>query len=344
MLFLSSDAYAHKGIDFVGVFNTDDGGQGSLRSAILHANDDEDTQIVFQIPTSDKGYDSKTGIFTIAPRTPLPVVRAKGTIFDGLAQTLINDSNKKGPEIRISGKNIAPEHGTAPAAGITITTPQCQVKGVILSDFAGVALALRGEEVVECRVQTNVFERNKGADVVLQNGASGNWIGIAPDASPFDAEFEGIYAEDMGNDFFVSKSDAVRITGELTKGNSIRGNRFHGTQTPIVFGLKPLIATPVLKIQRLESGSMGHQITVQFTGKPNQTLTLDWYRSSEESLFADHSEMKMTTHEVKTDANGVALFKTEVKGYPVGSHAVTITTPEGQTSAFSNVVVLPYLN
>jgi hypothetical protein len=224
-----------------------------------------------------------------------------------------------------------------------LSAPQCQVKGLIISDFAGVALALRGEETIECRVQSNVFERNKGASVLLQNGATGNWIGIAPDATPFNKEFNGIYSDDMSNDFYMDKSEAVRIIGELTKGNSIRGNRFYGSQIPVVFNPKSPLNVPVLKIQRLQDGLARHEVLVTFSGKPNQTLIIDWYHSSEETLFASHSKLKMTTHEVKTDANGVALFKTEVKGYPVGSHAVTITTPEGQTSEFSNVIVLPYL-
>jgi hypothetical protein len=343
LLFLSSEAKAHKGIDFIGVYNTNDGGPGSLRNAILRANDDEDTQIVFQIPSNDKGYDPKTGIITIEPLSPLPVVRVKGTIFDGLAQTLINDSNKKGPEIRISGRKISRPLGSAPTPGLVLNAPECQVKGLIISDFAGIGLALRGEETIECRVQSNVFERNKGTDVLLQNGASGNWIGIAPDATPFNKEFNGIYSDNMGNEFYTDKTEAIRITGDLTKGNSIRGNRFYGTQIPVVFNPKPIINAPILKIERAKDGPVRHEVTVTFNGKPNQPLIVDWYHSTEETLFALHSKQKMTTHEVKADANGLAVFKTAVNGYPVGSHAATVTTPEGQTSEFSNVVVLPYL-
>ena len=50
------------------VTNASDQGTGSLRQAILNANALTNTnpvQIQFNIPTSDKGYNATTGIFTI---------------------------------------------------------------------------------------------------------------------------------------------------------------------------------------------------------------------------------------------------------------------------------------
>src|SRR5205823_945095 len=57
-----------------------------LRQAILDADADGAGTITFNIPTSDPGHNSDTGVWTIRPDTPLPDIVAAVTI-NGYSQT-----------------------------------------------------------------------------------------------------------------------------------------------------------------------------------------------------------------------------------------------------------------
>jgi parallel beta-helix repeat protein len=84
------------------VTNTSDSGDGSLRTAILDANNclrRTPCSIVFQIP----GPVPAGGKFVIQPRTPLPELTGEVKV-DGATQTLLTgDTNPDGPEIEING-------------------------------------------------------------------------------------------------------------------------------------------------------------------------------------------------------------------------------------------------
>src|SRR5437870_4927005 len=58
------------------VVNTSDGGPGSLRQAILDANAAVNRggadRIEFAVADSDAGFDSRTGVCTVQPLSPLP--------------------------------------------------------------------------------------------------------------------------------------------------------------------------------------------------------------------------------------------------------------------------------
>ncbi|HKI37433.1 MAG TPA: hypothetical protein VKA46_36600 [Gemmataceae bacterium] len=48
------------------VFTTADIGTGSLRQVLTNVDQGMTNQVVFNIPTSDSGYDSSTGVYTIS--------------------------------------------------------------------------------------------------------------------------------------------------------------------------------------------------------------------------------------------------------------------------------------
>jgi hypothetical protein len=90
------------------VTNTNDSGSGSLRQAIIDANNNPgpDT-IAFNIPTSDPGYSMFDGIWIILPLSPLPTLTDGNTIIDGATQTANQgDTNVAGPEVQIDGWHI----------------------------------------------------------------------------------------------------------------------------------------------------------------------------------------------------------------------------------------------
>jgi hypothetical protein len=90
------------------VTNTNDSGPGSLRQAIIDANNTpgQDT-IAFNIPKTDPGYSASDGVWTITLSSLLPTLTGGNTIIDGATQTANQgDANPAGPEVHIDGQNI----------------------------------------------------------------------------------------------------------------------------------------------------------------------------------------------------------------------------------------------
>jgi hypothetical protein len=71
------------------VTNTGNQGTGSLRQAIADANAllaTDTANIVFNIPTSDKGYNASTGIFTISLTSSISAITHANVTIDGTTQ------------------------------------------------------------------------------------------------------------------------------------------------------------------------------------------------------------------------------------------------------------------
>ena len=118
------------------VTNTLDSGAGSLRQAILDANASGATPhtIVFNIPTSDPGFDGS--VFTIKPLSPLPDVRG-GITIDGATQTAFSgNTNAFGPEVVLNGNMLAS------GGGINISGDNGGVKDLVVNGFPGGGLSL----------------------------------------------------------------------------------------------------------------------------------------------------------------------------------------------------------
>ncbi len=71
------------------VVNTLNSGVGSFRQAIINVNASTDVtnSIVFNIPTSNGGYNSTTGVFTITISATLPELKKSDVLIDGYSQT-----------------------------------------------------------------------------------------------------------------------------------------------------------------------------------------------------------------------------------------------------------------
>ncbi|MFQ5627274.1 MAG: hypothetical protein ACE5I1_00825 [bacterium] len=152
------------------VTNTNDGGAGSLRQAIIDANNNpgKDT-IVFDI--------SGTGPYTIQPTSPLPDI-TDPVVIDGLSQS--GASCKKWPPrlmIELDGSL------TGGGSGLAIIGGRSTVKGLVINRFAGSAIEINsnGNNAVECNfigtdVTGNSDLGNAGHGVII-SGTSGNIIG-----------------------------------------------------------------------------------------------------------------------------------------------------------------------
>jgi len=119
------------------VTTTADGGPGSLREAILEAeNRPGPNRIVFQIPMTDHGYDTNRGVWTIQPATALPWIVDDNLYLDGYSQSMFigTDTNPEGPEIEIDGSLTNEVHGICiRGSGVTIA-------GLVINRFNGAGI------------------------------------------------------------------------------------------------------------------------------------------------------------------------------------------------------------
>jgi hypothetical protein len=121
------------------VTNCDDAGPGSLRDAILYANNNpgQDT-IRFQIPVGVPGHDADIGVWLIAPQSELPTI-TESIFIDGFSQRefIGGDTNPFGPEIWLNG-----EHAGQYVHGLKSTADGTTIVGLTISNFhyAGIGL------------------------------------------------------------------------------------------------------------------------------------------------------------------------------------------------------------
>jgi hypothetical protein len=112
------------------VTNSNDTGEGSLRSAIETANAScggvNPCLIAFRIP-------ALAGVAVIRPQTPLPRLTSEDILIDGLTQArYVSDSNPAGPEIELRGSDLADGDGivlAAPCAAV--------IQGLAITGFPG---------------------------------------------------------------------------------------------------------------------------------------------------------------------------------------------------------------
>src|SRR5262249_35799604 len=129
------------------VYTTADSGRGSLRQAILNANSSatgtaaNPDEIAFCIPTTDPGYNSTTGAFTIQPLSALPTI-TDTLVLDGYTQS------EASPNTLTIGDNavlkIVLDGSLAGSVdGLVIGGGNSTVRGLVIDNFAsGSALKL----------------------------------------------------------------------------------------------------------------------------------------------------------------------------------------------------------
>jgi hypothetical protein len=162
----------------VPVTNTNDAGEGSLRQALLAANDTcvpdvvpcaIDFRIAEAIPDG--------GWYTISPATPLPPITGD-LIIDGAAQIATSgDTNPDGPEIMLDGSR------TASGNGLEFTGPGAMVvRHLSIGGFRGsgirAAIGVENAWFAKSRIEENYI----GVDPSGRNAVGNGSRGITVDA------------------------------------------------------------------------------------------------------------------------------------------------------------------
>ncbi|MDO8142812.1 MAG: CSLREA domain-containing protein [Candidatus Brocadiales bacterium] len=100
------------------------GEQCTLRAAIEDANRSKDTDtITFAIPTTDTGYDSSAGVFTVRPKKPLPKITDV---------VVVDATTQSDGSVKLSGKNAGVKTN-----GLHIKAEDSTVKGLVIQEFTG---------------------------------------------------------------------------------------------------------------------------------------------------------------------------------------------------------------
>ena len=213
------DLYA----DTFTVTNTNGDDPGSLREAIEFANINvgPDT-IVFNIPTSDPGFDGT--VFTIQPLSALPALTDDGTFIDGSTQTVFTgDTNPAGPEIVINGSLIP---GIEEVHGLVVESANNRIHSLVINGFPGpggngitiFGAGASGNVITGCFVGIDftgtVAVPNAYNGISIAVGATNNIIG-------------GATSEER-NVISGNAIDGVKILDDGTSNNTVQGN-FIGT-------------------------------------------------------------------------------------------------------------------
>ena len=140
--------------DIIIINNANDSGPGSLRDAMTVALDNGGPNtIIFNIPTSDPGYDMSMGIWKIQPLSALPEMITDSTVLDGTTQAdfIGFDSNPQGPEIVVDG------HQAVEATGFYFLGSHNTIKGIAIHQFSTGLIQIKGDynKITGCFIGTN---------------------------------------------------------------------------------------------------------------------------------------------------------------------------------------------
>ena len=186
------------------VTNTADSGDGSLRQAILNANNQGNGTITFDIPTTDPNYNATTGTFEISPASTLPTLGGSVDI-DGSTEPGFNAT----PLIQIDGSSLESSDG------LTLSGTANTVNALDITNFNGFGLVLGGG----------------GSDTLTSNYVGIDPTGTSAEPNSFGVEItsaSNMIGGSSGNVISGNNNDGIYITGSGATGNTIEGN-FIGT-------------------------------------------------------------------------------------------------------------------
>jgi uncharacterized repeat protein (TIGR01451 family) len=197
------------------VTNTDDAGPGSLRQAIIDANDRPGPDII-QFNIAGCG-----GVCTIEPLTPLPILTDDGTTIDGYTQPGSAPASPTAPAtllIEIGGALTAPAPG-AFRNGLTITSTGNLIQGLVINHFALNGIAIAGPEATGNVISGNYIGTDSSGTMDVGNGTDGVFIALGAADNRV-----GGYTPAERNLLSGNEWEGVGIHGAGTTRNTIAGN------------------------------------------------------------------------------------------------------------------------
>jgi hypothetical protein len=355
------------------VVNTNDSGPGSLRQAVLEADNDTIPDVIaFNIPGE--------GLHVIQLRSVIQVTEP--LTIDGFTQPGAS------PNTLPNGNNANWLIGLAAMAGNRNNglelLSEVTVRGLRISNFKGSGIIVFGNDgvVAGCFIDSNqggivvhedadntliggiaaadrnIISGNFFAGLILEQGASqrvlGNWIGtnqgwgILNVDTLRDSRIGGTNAGEANNIAFnVSGGVLLAHPGS---NNPIRGNRIFANG-----GLGIDLDLPGVTPNDPGDGDAGANQSQNFplitnvvinsttttvqgrlNSQPNRQYTLDFYQNTEGDISGHgEGEFYLGSASVTTDGNGDAAFSVTFPFQVPGYLTATATDPLGNTSEFS---------
>ena len=197
------------------VTNSLDSGAGSLRQAIISANQN----------FTDRGPDTiEFNIDRIAPFS-IPTINLSSALPTITAPVTIDGTTENAGYVQLNGTSAG-----AGAAGLRITAGECTVRGLIINRFSGNGIEMIGPKGM------NVIQQNRIGTTAAGLAASANLgHGILISNSPNNT-IGG--ASPSGNVLSANVRNGVEITGSDATNNRVFGN-FIGTDTAFIGTRKP---------------------------------------------------------------------------------------------------------
>ncbi len=211
------------------VTNTNDTGNGSLRTAITNCLNNAGSAphtIQFQIPTTDQGYNSSTGVWTITYTDEgLPPITTGYITIDGTTQTTFaGNTNPNGPEIELNGSVR-----TVEVCFSILNSSNNTIKGLIINEFLyGIQIYGKGSfnnKVTGCYIGCNYNGTARKGNVnaiEIISGANNNQIGDIGSANwnlISGNEYAGIRMSDSEHNLIINNWVGVDRTGSIALKN-----------------------------------------------------------------------------------------------------------------------------
>jgi len=215
----------------------------SLREAITEANaacGSSDCQVLFNIPTSDGGFNATEGTFNIVVNPALgalPPIQVSTLTIDGASQTAFSgDTNTAGPEIVINGAQL-----TAPASGLVLdgslsSVSNCSILNLVIQGFPNHGIEIIGGLFTSGNlIDGNYIGTNATATGIVANGQDGVHIRDFVTGTGVGSQFGignviggnggyGVYAGiSSGNNTIQSNAIGTNAGGTLNLANGLGG-------------------------------------------------------------------------------------------------------------------------
>ncbi len=306
------------------VLNTNDTGPGSLREALLDANDSPDANLVlFNLPGA--------GVQTIQPLAPLPPITSPVTI-DGWSQPGFSNA----PLIEITG-SLA---GTN-VIGLDLVAGSNTVRGLVLNGFTmAILIETNGGNLI----QGNYIGTGPTGTTAVPNSGDGIRIGSG-------SNLIGGYSGG-GNLIAFNGGNGVALTGAAGSNNAIVGNSIHSNgglgidlgsdgptpndQNDFDSGANRLQNFPVLADATSDGGFTVVSGTLNST--PNRTYRIEFFLNdfTNASGFGEGRTFIGSLDQfVQSDGNGDFAVPIPVAAAFNQFVTATATDPNGNTSEFS---------